>query len=162
MEAPWLSVSCSSYKDTEPSSSSEATHTLNSPLPERYPLTDFRTAISKNYHQTTISPNKPPAPVKRKSHIAFPIVSHPSPPLYQNKCQETQEHICQEIVSSFLNLGLSILLSASQITTSKIYWSPQAKFCICCTHFKLQSHTIFTFHQPETTNPTHFHTPLHF
>ena len=60
MEAPWPSVSCSSYKDTEPPSSSEATHTLNSPLPESYPPTDFRTAISKNYHQTTFLPTKTP------------------------------------------------------------------------------------------------------
>ena len=40
-----------------------------------------------------------------------------------------------------LTFLVSTLLSTSEVTTSKIHWSPQARFLISCSNFELKSHT---------------------
>ena len=91
-------------------------------------------------------------------YIAIPIVSHPSlPPFPQKQGQKRHELFCQKLISS-----ISTLLSTSQVTTSKIHWSPHEIILISCSSFKLYSPKISTLHQHVITNSTHSHTPLYF
>ena len=85
--------------------------------------------------QQQFLPTKLPS---RKRYTAIPIVPHPpQPPLPPSPLRIGAGRHMNLPVTSFLNLNLSILLSASQVIVGRICWSPQARFLISCSHYKL-------------------------
>ena len=66
------------------------------------------------------------------------------PPPSLHPLKQVQETWTQSLVTNFL-----------RITTRKIYWSPQARFLIAGSNFKLCSHKITTSNQATITYSTH-------
>ena len=88
--------------------------------------------------------------------VVIPIAPPPPPLPPEARPGYTLTHL------SVTNSSVSTLLSMSQVTKSKMHWSPQAILLISCSNFKLLNHTIFTLNQSAITNSRHSHTPLYF